>query len=154
MDFSVIFAWLAQFIVTVGITALVWYILQIIAYWRVFAKAGIPGFLSLIPILNVFLEFKLAWNGKAAVAFFLLSALSGFLPYLSAFLDAGSAGKMILSLASFVVMLLLAICVIRERFKLARSFGKGFFFALGLLFLEPVFLMILGFGSAAYHKKK
>ena len=36
--------------------------------------------------------------------------------------------------------------------KLAKSFGKGVGFAIGLIFLEPIFDMILGFGSAKYSK--
>lgn len=33
---------------------------------------------------------------------------------------------------------------------LARSFKKGTGFAIGLIFLYPIFLMILGFGDATY----
>ena len=36
--------------------------------------------------------------------------------------------------------------------KLAKSFKKGTGFAIGLILLEPIFLMILGFGSAKYHQ--
>lgn len=34
--------------------------------------------------------------------------------------------------------------------KLAKSFGKGTGFAIGLILLEPIFEMILGFGDAKY----
>ena len=34
--------------------------------------------------------------------------------------------------------------------KLAKSFGKGAGFAVGLILLEPIFMMILGFGDAKY----
>lgn len=34
--------------------------------------------------------------------------------------------------------------------KLAKSFGKGNGFAVGLILLEPIFEMILGFGDAKY----
>ena len=34
--------------------------------------------------------------------------------------------------------------------RLAKSFGKGVGFGIGLLFLEYIFIMILGFGSAQY----
>ncbi len=33
---------------------------------------------------------------------------------------------------------------------IAKSFGKGIAFALGLIFLSPIFYCILGFGSAEY----
>ena len=36
--------------------------------------------------------------------------------------------------------------------KLAHSFKKGNGFAVGLILLQPIFLMILGFGSAKYHQ--
>lgn len=35
-------------------------------------------------------------------------------------------------------------------FKLARSFGKGFFFGLGLLIFPEIFYLVLGFGKAKY----
>ena len=33
---------------------------------------------------------------------------------------------------------------------LAKSFGKGTGFAVGLIFLAPIFILILGFGPATY----
>lgn len=35
-------------------------------------------------------------------------------------------------------------------FKLAKAFGKGVGFGFGLLFLSPIFILILAFGSADY----
>ena len=37
-------------------------------------------------------------------------------------------------------------------FRLARRFGKGGLFALGLILLPPLFMLALGFGSAKYKK--
>lgn len=34
--------------------------------------------------------------------------------------------------------------------ELAKAFGKGIGFAIGLILLAPIFLMILGFGSSQY----
>lgn len=36
-------------------------------------------------------------------------------------------------------------------FKFAQSFGKGFLFTLGLIFLPMIYYPILGFGIAEYH---
>ncbi|PRI12288.1 DUF5684 domain-containing protein [Leucobacter massiliensis] len=41
-----------------GIVLLIWYLLVAIALWRVFSKAGYPGILALIPIVNVFFLVK------------------------------------------------------------------------------------------------
>lgn len=42
------------------------------------------------------------------------------------------------------------IIAIITNFKLARSFGKSFWFGLGLLFLSAIFLGILAFGKPRY----
>lgn len=36
--------------------------------------------------------------------------------------------------------------------KLSEVFGKGLLFAIGMMLLPVIFFMILGFGSATYHK--
>jgi hypothetical protein len=46
-------------------------------------------------------------------------------------------------LVNFIVMIMIAI-------DLAKSFGKGTGFGLGLAFLSPIFIPMLGFGSAQY----
>jgi len=42
------------------------------------------------------------------------------------------------------------VVLIMVMFDLAKAFGHGAGFALGLIFLTPIFLMILGFGSSQY----
>ncbi len=42
------------------------------------------------------------------------------------------------------------IVAIVQLFRLARAFGKGVGFGLGLWFLSPIFILILAFGSAQY----
>ena len=37
---------------TIIILAVGWYVLQAIAYWKIFEKAGEPGWKALIPIYN------------------------------------------------------------------------------------------------------
>ena len=38
---------------TIVILALAFWIVQIVSYWKVFAKAGRPGWLAIIPIVNL-----------------------------------------------------------------------------------------------------
>lgn len=48
---------------TSGVISLVFYILLAIALWKVFSKAGYPGILAIIPIVNVFILVKVAgWS--------------------------------------------------------------------------------------------
>ena len=98
------------------------YVLLIIAWWKVFSKAGVPGLLSLIPIVNIFAYVRVA-AGSAWKTLFFLIPVFGLVYY-------------------FILP-----------FRLSRSFGKGFGFGLGLLFLPNVFMFILGFGSAEYVRR-
>jgi len=51
---------------------------------------------------------------------------------------------MIIPLVNLIVYIIVLI-------ELAKRFGKGIGFALGLLFLPFIFFPVLGFGSAQYH---
>ena len=50
-----------------GIFAFIWYVILVIALWKVFTKAGYPGWLAIIPIVNAFVLVKVAgfsaWTG-------------------------------------------------------------------------------------------
>ena len=50
---------------------------------------------------------------------------------------------MLLPVSSFMLSIVMDV-------KLAKSFGKGTGFAIGLILLGPIFYMILGFGDAQY----
>lgn len=58
----------------------------------------------------------------------------------------GSGWKFLLLLIPIVNIVIAVMTV----FKLARAFGKGTGFGFGLLFLGPIFLLILAFGDAEY----
>ncbi|MEV4736110.1 MULTISPECIES: DUF5684 domain-containing protein [unclassified Microbacterium] len=45
---------------TTGLIALVFYVLVVIGLWKVFTKAGYPGILAIIPIVNVVFLVKIA----------------------------------------------------------------------------------------------
>ena len=91
----------------------------LIASIKIFQKAGKPGWHAIVPILNLYDLFEIAW-GKGLMFLTLLIPVVGF-----------------------VVLIVLDV-------KLARSFGKGGGFAAGLIFFEPIFMLMLAFGSAEY----
>ena len=95
-------------------------ILSIIAMWKIFTKAGIEGWKSIIPIYNYYCLFKIA-SGNGWL--FLLVLIPG--------------------VGALIAAILLAL-------KLAKAFGKDTGFAVGLIFLPFIFQLILGFGSAEY----
>ena len=87
--------------------------------WKLFTKAGKPGWASLVPIYNVIVLLQIA--GRPAWWLLL----------------------MIIPVVNFFVVLVVAIDV-------AKNFGKGTGFGVGLFFLGFIFYPILGFGDARY----
>jgi len=94
-------------------------ILMIAAMWKVFSKAGQPGWAVIIPIYNIYIMCKVA--GRPGWWVLLM-----FIP-----------------LVNFIIAIILNI-------DIAKNFGKGVGFGIGLIFLPFIFLPILGFGSAEY----
>ena len=94
-------------------------IFVIAGLWKVFTKAGQPGWAAIIPIYNLFIMLKIAGRPAWWLLLFLIP------------------------LVNIVIAILVAIDV-------AKAFGKGAGFGLGLVFLGFIFYPILGFGSATY----
>jgi hypothetical protein len=94
-------------------------ILMIAALWKVFTKAGQPGWAAIVPILNTYFLCKIA--GRPGWWVILM-----FIPFVN-----------------LIIWIILCIDV-------AKSFGKGLGFGIGLLLLPIIFFPILGFGSAQY----
>ncbi|PYK25738.1 MAG: signal peptidase I [Verrucomicrobia bacterium] len=94
-------------------------ILMIAACWKIFTKAGQPGWASIIPIYNWYILCKIVGRPGWWVILLLI-------PFVN-----------------FIVGIILCI-------DLAKSFGKGVGFGIGLILLGVIFFPILGFGSAQY----
>lgn len=94
-------------------------ILMIAAMWKVFSKAGQPGWASIIPIYNIYIMCKVA--GRPGWWVLLM-----FIPFVN-----------------FIIAIILTI-------DIAKNFGKGVGFGIGLIILPFIFYPILGFGSAEY----
>lgn len=93
--------------------------LVLVGWWKVFTKAGKPGWYAIIPILNTITLIQIA--GRPWWWFLLL-----FIP-----------------IVNFVIIIIVMI-------DLAKRFGKGTGFGLGLAFLNPIFMLILGFSDAQH----
>jgi len=102
-----------------GVIGLVIGIVELIAMWKIFTKAGKPGWAVLIPIYNLYVMLEIV-------------------------------GRPWWYLLLFLVPLVNVVIAIILVFDLAKSFGKGAGFGIGLLLLGPIFIIILGFGKAQY----
>jgi hypothetical protein len=92
---------------------------MIAACWKIFTKAGQPGWASIIPIYNWYILCKIVGRPGWWVILLLI-------PFIN-----------------FIIGIILCI-------DLAKSFGKGVGFGIGLILLGLIFFPILGFGSAQY----
>lgn len=127
------------------IFALVWWILQIIANWNIFTKAGEAGWKSLIPIYGDYVSYKIAWQ----TSYFWLSFILGIVAsYVS---SANLNESIFLTVIATLLRIVIAVINIMYCVKLSRAFGHGIGFAIGLILLQPIFLLILGFGSDPYY---
>src|SRR5437588_11973546 len=102
-----------------GIFGLLVAVLLIVALWKIFIKAGQPGWACLIPIYNIYILCKIVGRPGWWVIL------------------------MLIPFVNFIIGIILCI-------DLAKSFGHGVGFGLGLAFLGIIFFPILGFGSSQY----
>ena len=104
-------------------------VVSIIAMWKMFTKAGKPGWAAIVPIYNMVVLYQIAGVNPL----WLLLLVGSIIPVVN----------FIVAIAFFIINILVYI-------KLAKAFGKGGGFAVGLIFLPFIFQCILAFGSAEY----
>ncbi len=127
------------------VVGLVLFVLRVIAYWRLFVKAGEPGWISIIPFYHRFVLYKLTWNTKM---FWVELGLTAMICVLGQTVNENS--NAIFVIATFVAIIAVLVVGIKEDINLAKSYGKGTAFAMGLIFLNQIFELILGLGNSKY----
>lgn len=95
-------------------------ILTIAGMWKTFAKADQPGWAAIIPIYNIWIIIKITQNEWWWLLLVLFVPIVNFFAYIKLSID------------------------------LAKSFGRGLGFGLGLVFLPFIFFPLLGFGEDRY----
>ena len=97
-------------------------IFAIVCHWKVYSKAGEPGWACIIPIYNLIIFLKIVNKPWWYLFMFLIPIYGWFI--------------------------LPIICIHR----LSLSFGKNAWFTLGLLFFNVIFFAILAFDNSTYTK--
>ncbi len=118
----------------ISVICILFWLLVIVAEWRIYTKAGQPGWASLVPFYNDYIAYKIFWgNGWLFMVLVILSFLRG---------------------ADFIGYIAALLCFLLQaatQYKKSVAFGHGIPFAVGLFFLPSIFEMILAFGSDSYH---
>lgn len=155
---------------TVLIISLIMGILSIIAGWRILKKAGEPGWKILIPFYNYYtilkivklktwFWFMIALNVLTVVSFYVckldVELLSTGTPeQIQAYLETYNFAQNPMVIVSIVLSMIYGVTLtILFSHRLSKVFGHGIGFTLGLIFLQPIFWLILGFDSSKYNKK-
>lgn len=92
----------------------------VVALWRLFVKAGEPGWKAIVPILNI---------------------------YTLCLLSTGSGCLLIILMCIPGINIIAGLIV---SWNLAKSFGRGELFAIGIFFLPAIFIPILAFSDSSY----
>lgn len=98
----------------------------VVGMWKTFSKAGQPGWAAIVPFYNLVVLFRI--GGQSG--WLALTWLLNFIPFIGGIAFLG--------------------ILIWNHINVSKRFGHGVGFALGLVFLAPIFWLILGFGSSKY----
>lgn len=101
-------------------------VLEIVAMWKIFTKAGEAGWKSIIPIYNLIILYKVSGINPLFVLIYLAAPIP------------------------FVGWLAILGITIYQAISLSKAFGKEGAYAVGLILLQPIFYMMLGLGSSEY----
>jgi len=107
---------------TTSVVLIAYYVLLVVAAWKMFSKAGYPGILALIPIVNLIVIVKIAGYSAWLVLLYLIPIVNVVFAILVALRLGGNFGK------------------------------GGFFSILWLWLFPVIGYFILGYGSAQYRR--
>jgi hypothetical protein len=102
-------------------------IVQLLGMAKVFKKAGKPAWAVIVPFYNLFLLAKIAGRPDS---WGIILCISCIIPYV---------GAIVASVFLIIISL-----------DIAKNFGKGTGFGIGLWLVPFIFYPILGFGDAGY----
>ncbi len=94
-------------------------LILVISMWKIFTKAGKPGWAAIVPIYNMIVMLEIACK---PIWWFIL---------------------LLIPLVNIIVIIIVLI-------ELAKRFGKGVGFAIGMLILPFIFYPMLAFGDSKY----
>jgi hypothetical protein len=112
----------SKFLFGLLIAMLVFAVIQVVSMWIVFEKDGRPGWASIVPFYNMWV---LAEIGGKSGGIGLLMCFSSFIPFIG-------------NLIGFALWIIISLGV-------AKAFGRGVLFGIGLSFLPSIFYPILAF---------
>lgn len=117
---------LMNYLGIISIVFIIVAILQIVAMWKLFTKAGEKGWKSIIPIYNLITLFKIVGITPWLILAYLLVAIP---------------------VVGTIIALVLSIYL---AYKVSKSFGHGIGMTIVAVLFTTIAYLIIGFGSSEY----
>lgn len=129
-------------------------ILQIIATWKLYEKAGEDGWKAIIPVYNYFVMIKIA-TGKYTLGwvYLAISVLYIIFSMVSSLALEFSDGEVyavmyvLVMLAAFVLMIPVWIIAGYVNYMFGKSYGKSTAWNVCMIFFAPILIIAMGFDS-------
>lgn len=128
-----------------GWAGVIWYVVLAIGLYSIFTKAGEDGWKAIIPVYNLYICFKISrcpqyfWVWGICT---LVSMLCGWIGSFWIFF--------LFNILGWIAGVAAAVLLATMWYQMSVAFGHGMPFALGLIFLNPIFILILGYGGDRY----
>ena len=121
--------------------------LKTLARWKIYEKAGVASWKCLIPFYNQYNDVKLAWNETWALVYIFSAIGTGLLSGISSATQSVAFEVVSVLACIFVLVIHIIYCV-----KLSKAFGHAGGWAVGLIFLDMIFMLMIALGKSQYKK--
>lgn len=129
---------MGAYLLVLLILAIIW----VIANWKIFTKMGEAGWKSIIPIYNGYILFKRTWNTRMFWISVIVGCATGLV---DKFVD-GTLGSVI----SGILVIVAFVIFVKQLYYQSKAFGHGAGFTVGLVLLNTIFVLIMGFDKSEY----
>ncbi|MGN0106376.1 MAG: DUF5684 domain-containing protein [Hominilimicola sp.] len=123
------------------VISIIYYVLLVIAQWKLYTKAGEAGWKSIIPIYNSYILYKISWK-PMMFWITLVVSIASCIFY--------SIGSDVATVIGALLLIVGIVIEIMQMYKLSKAYGHGVGYTIGLILLTPIFMLILGLGSSQY----
>ena len=120
---------LMAYMILVMVISLAVAIVMIVSNWKINVKAGQPGWAILVPFYSLYIHFKVLQRPSYWIWLYIGSIITSVI---------------------FIGLIGIIILSILDAIRLAKVFGKGDGFIIGLIIFPVIFYPMLAFGDAQY----
>ena len=133
---------LASYMGGIVIALIALWVFSVLIRWKMFEKAGVAGWKSIIPIYGDYVEYTIVWEGKW-FWFTLIAAVAASILFMIPLIGP------IVSIAAIVFLEIISVVFCMQE---AKAFGQDTGFAVGLMFIGFVFRFFLGFDQSITYR--